>query len=124
MAKKQTFPFSYTLHDEDGDFCKAGKGRATSQTDAAAIAYLNGRGYLWSTARIEWHSTGSAALKAENRKEAEHVKERGKLPRGSKRASGGGRRAEMQCKAKKRDGKRCINRALVGNYGYCGVHRR
>jgi hypothetical protein len=74
----------------------------------------------WTRANFNWHISEAAALKAERFKMSLYQQSnRGNLPPFNDRGAGGGRQIYLTCKAMV-----CANGALVGNYGYCGVHRR
>lgn len=120
---RQIYPFTYTLRDEGKDVCKYGKGTVSEKSEAALIKYLKRRGYTWHSADIEWHPTEADALEAERAADDEFIRRHGRLPLGSSRRGGAGRRVEKQCRQTCNNGNRCRNRALPGNYGFCGHHR-
>lgn len=97
---------------------RIGKGGVANQTDSAVVRYLQGRYGIdvWDAAKIAWHFSESAALKAETLKMEHFVNRYGRLPLWNRRHGGGGRQIYPKCKI-------CRNDALNGNYGFCGIHR-
>jgi|GEM_PF-5867666 len=123
MAREKVYPFLYTLKDASGEVCKHGKGTVPTRSKKAILSYLKKRHYTWDSAKVKFHGSEDAALDAERAADDRYIAVHGKLPRGSKKRGGGGRRAVARCKAKCLDGTRCRYKPLEGNYGYCGVHR-
>jgi hypothetical protein len=123
MAKKGFF-FSYKLRRRRKTV-RIGKGQVHTKGPDAVVRYLKTRygKRRWDGWSADMHSSESAALKAEERKIDAHELRTGAKPRWNVRKGGGGRTATVLCRALRSDGRKCRNRALVGLYGYCGVHR-
>jgi hypothetical protein len=117
--------FTYDLR-RDGKIVRRGKGSVAHRDDCLAAAYLRGRYATkrWDAAHVQWHASESAALKAEAKKIDGYQRRTGHLPPWNLRHGGGGNSRVAACRASLADGRACRNRAVVGNYGYCGVHAR
>lgn len=125
MARRAEFFFSYRLL-ERGRTKRIGKGGVAAPNADAVDRYLAdaypGRG--WDRFEHEWHSTESAAFKAEERKIDAYRLATGRLPPWNEIRGGSGGSSYVNCKDVLGDGRPCRNLALQGNYGFCGVHRR
>jgi hypothetical protein len=118
------FWFTYTLL-RDGRIVRKGKGLAPSRSADAVGAYL-GRRYRsrrWHSYDFRWHTTESAALKAEERAIDGYERVVGHKPPWNVHRGGGGGTRYVRCRAALVDGRSCRNLALQGNYGFCGTHR-
>lgn len=116
--------FTYQYY-QNGYLQRIGKGHSSDKTEQEIARYLSRRygKQGWDESEIRWHSTESAAYKAETKLIDEYVETYGFLPPLNQRRGGGGRHVHLKCKASKISGRRCINDALASNYGFCGVHR-
>lgn len=115
--------FTYRLF-RAGRIVRIGKGKVTTQSPDAIETYLDRRGYSYfSEFDYEWHFSESAAFKKEQRLTDGYERVKGRLPPRNAHRGGGGGRVTPRCKAFKNDGVHCMNLALPGNYGCCGVHR-
>jgi hypothetical protein len=123
MADK--YFFSYDLQ-RDGKIMRRGKGSVGRRDDDAVASYLKGRypTRRWDGFAVQWHSSESAALKAEVEKIESYERRTGRLPPWNAHHGGGGGAAFTACRGSLADGRPCRNRAVVGHYGYCGVHAR
>jgi hypothetical protein len=123
MADK--FFFDYDLHLK-GKIMRRGKGSVPRRNHYVVAQYLERRygAMPWDEYGVEWHSSESAALKAEAEKIEGYKRRTGHLPPWNDRRGGGGNSSFAACRETLADGRRCRNRAVVGNYGYCGVHAR
>jgi hypothetical protein len=123
MPKKHFF--SYDLH-RHGKIVRRGKGSVFRRDLDAVESYLSWRyaDRQWHAFEVDWHSSESAALKAEERKLDGYERRTGRLPPWNVNRGGGGDSSLAACRASLADGRPCRNRAIVGNYGYCGVHAR
>lgn len=103
---------------------RIGKGTVSEGTPEAIEQYLRARGYSHFTGfDYQVHSSESAAFKEEKRLIESYERKTGRLPPRNERAGGGGGRVGARCKSALQDGSPCMNSALPGNYGFCGVHR-
>jgi hypothetical protein len=124
MSKPPKFFFSYALL-HGGRIAKYGKGSVHTKSHAAVQDYFDHRGYThYSSFRVQWHTSESAAFKNEKAATAAHKGMVGRLPSRNARAGGGGGRVYRRCTATKLNGERCMNSAYVGTGGLCGVHSR
>lgn len=123
MAYAEHF-FSYRMFS-GSRLVRVGKGGVSVRTVNAVRSYLrNAYGIRgWDAFEHQWHATESAAFKGEVRKIAGYEKRTGRLPPWNDRRGGGGGQSYVACKSLLADGSPCRNLAVVGNYGYCGVHR-
>jgi hypothetical protein len=123
MAEKAFF--TYGLRQE-GRIARRGKGSVSRRNSDLAASYLRRRypDQPWDAFEVEWHSSESAALKAEAEKIDSYQRRAGHLPPWNVRRGGGGNSVFAACRGSLADGRPCRNRAVVGNYGYCGVHAR
>jgi hypothetical protein len=115
--------FTYDLL-RNGKIVRRGKGKVTRRDSDAIASYLEGRyrERRWHAFTAEWHSSESAALKAEERKLEGYAIRMGGLPPWNFQRGGGGGTRYVGCRASLVRGRPCRNRAVVGYYGYCGVH--
>lgn len=117
--------FTYQFH-KNGQLLRIGKGHCYDKSNQSVARYLNSRygKEAWDESAIQWHYSEAAALKHEVRLLDDYVDAHGFLPPLNSARGGGGRQIFVKCKSHKRDGRVCANDTLVGNYNYCGVHRR
>lgn len=124
MSQRAEFFFSYRLLQR-GRIKRIGKGGvATRSVDDVALYLADaypGRG--WDRFDHEWHSSESAAFKAEERMIDSYARTTGSLPPWNEIRGGSGGASFVRCKDSLADGRPCRNLALAGNYGFCGVHR-
>jgi hypothetical protein len=116
--------FTYQISDGN-EVVRIGKGHCFEKTGVGVLRYLRSRygAYGWSDASYSWHNSEAAALKKENFLIDGFIDSYGELPFWNKRRGGAGRQIYKRCKSWLSTGAACRNNALVGNYGYCGVHR-
>lgn len=119
--------FVYILKENE-EILRIGKGHCFSKTANGINQYINNRpAYKTITANeIEyyWCASESAALGKEETFLDDYFEKFGVLPPYNRRRGGGGRQLYYKCKGLFTDGSKCRYGALIGNYGYCGVHRR
>lgn len=125
MALSEHF-FTYRLFD-GWTTMRIGKGGVRERSEDAIRAYLReaypSDRFRWTHYGSGWHMNEGAAYKAERRQTDEFERATGELPPWNVLRGGTGGRAFEACKATLLSGDRCMNLALAGNYGYCGVHR-
>jgi len=117
------FFFTYDLL-KDGRIVRRGKG-TVARRDADAIESYLERRYgerRWHRFVYQWHSTESAALKAEERKIDAFERRTGAKPPWNVHRGGGGGMRYLRCKSLLADGRSCRHLAIRGFYGFCGVH--
>ena len=116
--------FTYELLLE-GRIVRKGKGNCSPKTVDAVERYLRGAytDWNWDSFTFFWHSSESAAFKHETLILDAYARAKGKLPPGNSVRGGGGGRVYARCKSLTGNGGPCPNSALLGNYGFCGVHR-
>jgi len=96
-----------------------------TRSDDAIEQYLEGRygDRPWHGRRVRWHSSESAALKAEERQIDAFERSTGSKPPWNIHAGGGGGTIYVICGARRANGRRCRNVA-VGRRRYCHTHGR
>ena len=116
--------FTYQYY-QNGQLLRIGKGNGSDKTEREVARYLSKRYGQngWDESEIRWHTSESAAYKAETKLINEYVETYGFLPPLNQRRGGGGRQIYVKCKGYKVNGNSCVNDALASNYGFCGVHR-
>lgn len=120
------FWFSYIIF-ENSRLVRIGKGNCNRKSADKVRSYLRGR-YLRYCGRkrysfsFTWHFSEAAAFKNETRMIDDYMSINGTLPLWNRVRGGGGGQAYVKCRAYKTNGDICRNDAIVGYYGYCGIH--